>query len=362
MRKLLISLLREPIMRINNKFSSNPDKTKIYNALSKLFNNIIEDPGNKGLQIEFDNLKDKFIIFSDQHKGRRNGADDFTHSAANYIEALKFYNSRNFSFINLGDCEELWENHSLQIVEPNKEVFEAEKLFLHRNSFIKIFGNHDLYWTTSPLAKLELINIFGAEIKIYEGVILTTAIGDKKLHIFCTHGHQGDEKSDGNKLVKFFIANIWAPLQAYLKINPNEPSTNSFKKTIHNEIMYEWSATQKGTVLVTGHTHQPVFESLTHLEKLYRNMQIAQKNHDEILFADYDKQVRALERDFTLVTTDYLTTSPSYFNTGCCCFADGDITGIELEDGMIRLIKWEYDASRLSVRSVLDEKKLQELF
>ena len=31
---------------------------------------------------------------------------------------------------------------------------------------------------------------------------------------------------------------------------------------------------------------------------------------------------------------------PSYFNTGCCCFDDGDITGIELEGGLIKLVRW----------------------
>ena len=31
---------------------------------------------------------------------------------------------------------------------------------------------------------------------------------------------------------------------------------------------------------------------------------------------------------------------PCYFNTGCCCYDDGDITGIELVDGEIRLVRW----------------------
>jgi hypothetical protein len=31
---------------------------------------------------------------------------------------------------------------------------------------------------------------------------------------------------------------------------------------------------------------------------------------------------------------------PTYFNSGCCCFDDGTITGIEIGDGYIRLIKW----------------------
>jgi hypothetical protein len=38
---------------------------------------------------------------------------------------------------------------------------------------------------------------------------------------------------------------------------------------------------------------------------------------------------------------------PTYFNTGCCCFANGSITGIEIADGQIRLIKWNQDEGRV---------------
>jgi hypothetical protein len=35
--------------------------------------------------------------------------------------------------------------------------------------------------------------------------------------------------------------------------------------------------------------------------------------------------------------------TPCYFNTGCCSFGDGDITGIEIADGEIRLVRWPAD-------------------
>jgi len=34
---------------------------------------------------------------------------------------------------------------------------------------------------------------------------------------------------------------------------------------------------------------------------------------------------------------------PCYFNTGCCAFEDGDVTGIEIADGDIRLVRWPDD-------------------
>ena len=51
----------------------------------------------------------------------------------------------------------------------------------------------------------------------------------------------------------------------------------------------------------------------------------------------------------------------TYFNRGCCCFDDGDITGIEIEGGCIRLIKWKYDEKKESFREVLAESRLQNL-
>ena len=31
---------------------------------------------------------------------------------------------------------------------------------------------------------------------------------------------------------------------------------------------------------------------------------------------------------------------PSYFNSGCCAYSDGSITGIELSGGELRLVRW----------------------
>ncbi len=360
MRQFFQYLLRKPILWLSDKFASRPDKERIYNALSKLYNDIIAGRENKGPIISLSDFGGRFIIFSDQHKGNRNGADDFTIAAASYMAALEYYEKNDFCFINLGDCEELWENLFWQVKKAYEAVFELERKFLLKNAFIKIFGNHDLYWANDPLASFELENMYRQKIKVYEGVILAGEINNQPLQILCTHGHQGDANSDGNGLTKFFIARIWAPLQAYLRINPNEPSNNIYKKTLHNEIMYEWSATQKNMILITGHTHQPVFESLTHIERLHRQMRFAEAHKDEALVAKINEEVKTYQKRFDTLEADYTAIKPTYFNTGCCCFADGDITGIEIENGFIRLIKWQHKTAGSS-RIVLEEKALADL-
>ena len=310
--------------------SSNPDRARVFEALTKLKHKIRTSPGKKGLVIPFETQTDSFIIFSDQHKGVKNGADDFQLAESNYLAALDYYNSKGYHLVSLGDSEELWENTLAQVKKFNKDSFEAEKKFLESHRFTKIFGNHDLDWEINPLSDKELKEIYGAEIVALEGIVLEGTLNGKMFSFFCTHGHQGDLQSDGNLFSKFFISKIWAPLQAYLRINPNTPAYNVTLKTEHNRLMYEWSNDQKDVILITGHTHQPVFESLTHFERL-------QREQDKNLYKDV---------------------KPCYFNTGCCCFDDGDITGIEISDGSIKLVKWKLDGT-ISKRHELESTTIE---
>lgn len=361
MRRFFQWLLLKPVIWGAKKFSSKPEQERIFKALSKLYRNITRSPGKKGIVIPFELNTGRFIIFSDQHKGARNGADDFANAESNYLAALDFYNTNNYTFISLGDNEELWENTLNQVKKFNVATFEAEKKFLKRNAFIKVFGNHDLYWANDPLAAFQLKNIYDADLKIYEGIILPVDIDGKTLNIFCTHGHQGDAQSDGNWFSKFFVARIWGPLQGYLRINPNTPAYNNEEKTLHNDIMYKWSARFNNMILITGHTHQPVFKSLTLLERLYWEMQVAKRNKDEEKIKKLEQEIKRREKEFSSVSVDYLTMKPSYFNSGCCCFSDGDITGLEIENGYIRLIKWKSE-NQLSSRTVLEEIYLKDVF
>ncbi|MBI3717414.1 MAG: metallophosphoesterase [Sphingobacteriales bacterium] len=360
MRKFFQWLLRKPVNWLAEKFSSDPNRERIHTALSNLYKNIKENPGKKGLLLEL-NSNSRFIIFSDQHKGAKNGSDDFMFAEKNYLSALDYYNQNSFYFISLGDNEELWENTLFAVKKNNVLSFDKEKLFLHRKAFTKVFGNHDLYWNNDPFAGWQLKKIYDEEVKIYEGLILQSTISNKLLEIFLTHGHQGDAQSDGNKFSTWFVGTIWAPLQAYLDINPNTPAVSEQLKTVHNSMMYEWSAAQNNLLLITGHTHQPVFESLTHLERLYQQLALAINNNNIEERQRLQLEIVSRKHDYNHVDKNYHSAKPTYFNTGCCCFSDGDITGIEIADGMIRLIKWSYDENKNSVKSILEEIALEQL-
>ncbi|HEU4472110.1 MAG TPA: metallophosphoesterase [Flavisolibacter sp.] len=360
MREWLRNLLFKPVMWASNKFSSRPDRQRIFKSLSSLHDCIVKQEKKKGPVLSFDSERQKFIIFSDQHKGRKNGADDFMLCEPNYLAAMDYYFEKEYFFISLGDSEELWENTLSSIKNSQQPAFEREKRFFLSNRGIKIFGNHDLHWKNDPLAPLQLKEIYGCDIPIYEGVLLQTFVKNETVNILCAHGHQGDAVSDGNWFSKFFISKIWAPLQSLLRINPNTPAYDAQLKTAHNSIMYEWSAAQKNLFLITGHTHQPVFESLTHIERLYRQLLFASQVNDKGMMESLQGEIRARKFEYTTISPDYLGLKPTYFNAGCCCYSDGDITGIEIEKDCIRLIKW--NASKGSPqRIILEEAPMDEL-
>ncbi|RZL12717.1 MAG: metallophosphoesterase [Pedobacter sp.] len=358
MRKFLVKILTKPVLKLSERYNSRPNRSRIFKALSDLYNEIEKGNEKKGSIIEF-GPSDKFIIFSDQHKGARNYADDFILSEQNYLEALKWYNEEGFFFISLGDSEELWENTLAEVKKHNTKTFEAESTFLKRGSYYKVFGNHDLYWDNDPLAGINLESIYGEKVKIYEGAVLRTIIDGKQLDLLLTHGHQGDMQSDGNWFSKWFVSTIWAPLQSFLRINPNTPAYDNALKSIHNQMMYEWSTEQEKLMLITGHTHQPVFRSLTYLERLYHSLEQAKLNNDEKSIKELQHSLEDRIRKGEAAPI-FKAFKPGYFNSGCCCFLDGDITGIEIDNGSIRLIKWEYNAqSDLPERIILEETSLK---
>jgi UDP-2,3-diacylglucosamine pyrophosphatase LpxH len=353
-------LLFKPVQWGSKKFASRPDKARIFDSLDVLLSATKEDGNKKGWVVPFDIEKDKFIIFSDQHKGRKNGADDFMSCEPNYLAALDYYNLHDYNLVVLGDCEELWENLLFQVLDRYANVFDKYKQFVAKNKFYKIMGNHDLDWTNDPLTQLQIGSIFGRDITVYEAVLLQTTIEGEPLEIFCTHGHQGDRASDGNWFSKFFVSKIWAPLQALSGINPNTPAYDAQLKTLHNALMYEWSARHESLFLITGHTHQPVFESLTHIERLYRQLLFARKMQDGSMCRTLEGEIQMRKFQFTHISEEFLNLKPCYFNAGCCCFNDGDITGIEIEGKCIRLIKWKTSEGKPQ-RMVLEEASFEEL-
>ena len=123
------------VLWLSNRFASRPEKERVFEGLSKMMRGIENGKESKGVVVPFDSMNDRFIIFSDQHKGAKNGADDFMLCEPNYLAALDHYFRNNFQLIVLGDCEELWENTLSRVVKQQEPSFARYKEFSSNNRF-----------------------------------------------------------------------------------------------------------------------------------------------------------------------------------------------------------------------------------
>ena len=125
--------------------------------------------------------------------------------------------------------------------------------------------------------------------------------------------------------------------------------------------MYEWSATQNDLLFVSGHTHKPVFASLDHIDRLTKQLEKAKASSDAALVASITSELEKRQKEYAGKKVVKKMVKPTYFNSGCCCFPDGDLTGIEIDAGFLRLVKWKTGKEN-STRVVLEESPLFYLF
>ncbi len=330
-------ILRSTLTRLASKASA-PDKKEVFKSLSALLRKLNTKPGKRGLCLHVDFNADKFIIFSDHHKGNKDHGDDFAGNEKNYLAALDYYYRNQYNYINLGDSEELWKYKPEQVISKNITALQSEARFHKEKKYFKTFGNHDLNWKDPLEVYLWFKNIFIMPLPVWEGLLLKTTIDTKPLSIFLTHGHQGDKMSDNNIVSTWLVSHIWRPLQRYLEINVNTPAKDFVLRDRHNIMMYEWSSHKRNLLLITGHTHKPVFASG--------------------LYSDHPNNIIVKEDITVNYRRKYL--KPSYFNSGCCCYNDDDITGIEIAEGKISLIKWHWN-NNASSRVLLEEAELSKV-
>ncbi|NSL86844.1 metallophosphoesterase [Chitinophaga sp. Mgbs1] len=349
------------IIRLSDKLSSSPDREAVFASLTQLHNAILKGDRERGPVIHIDQSSARIIILSDQHKGGRDTADDFMKAADTYMAALDHYYQEGFTYINLGDCEELWENTPGTVIEKNRPPLLEEARFLQQKRYYRIFGNHDLEWHYLIPRQQFLKPLFGKKLKVYEGLILQTRYNDNDYRIFLAHGHQGDKRSDGNAFSKWFVAAIWTPLQRLLDIHPDTLAESFDLVDAHNIIMYQWSILYPRTLFISGHTHKPVFASLDHIDRLSKQLQKAASYGDTATVRHIEAELQRRQAEYAGKQLVKTMAHPTYFNTGCCCFNDGDITGIEIADGYIRLIKWSGKNGDFQ-RKVLEESPLYYLF
>lgn len=85
----------------------------------------------------------KYIIFSDQHRGDNSWADDFAHNQVLFFHALSDYLKKGYTYIELGDGDELWENTAEEVHGAHSHAIWLIRKFLKEGRLHVLWGNHD---------------------------------------------------------------------------------------------------------------------------------------------------------------------------------------------------------------------------
>jgi hypothetical protein len=140
---------------------------------------------------------EKIVIFSDHHKGNRDGADDFLACERAYNAALSYYHRQGYTLAVLGDVEELWEERPKTVLKAYPHTLGLEAKFHHSGRYLRFFGNHDDAWSHTDLVDKLLGPVLGEPLKVYEALIFHVRDEEAELgRLFLLHGHQGTLDSD----------------------------------------------------------------------------------------------------------------------------------------------------------------------
>ncbi len=328
-----------------------------------------------GNVLQHDIESDPLVIFSDQHKGSRDGADDFQVAEATYSQAITYYNRMAYTLLTLGDVEELWEEYPRPVIEAYPKIFALEAKFHAAGRYLRVWGNHDDQWRYPAQVQKHLEPIYGQQpLTVREGVLLNISNGSERLgKVFLVHGHQGTLDSDRFAwLSRVLVRYIWRPFQRLTRIPSNTPANDWRLRHSHNIALYRWSARQDKLILIAGHTHRPVFESVVDQKQLRHEIATTRSLLEDAPQQEkYRRELSQLEEElawtqraqqnqFALEQSDQAI-NPSYYNTGCCCYPDGSITGLELVAGEIRLVRWKVEDGK-GRRTVLARALLADVF
>lgn len=312
------------------------------------------------LRISDHQLKhERIIILSDVHKGdRKPGVDDFEHNEPVYCEALRYYLDNNYRLILNGDIEEGWKASYPAIIEAYESTaFALEREFARQDRYVRIYGNHDVEWANPQYVERYLKPALNYPVRVYPAALLGS-------RIFVVHGHQGDLHSDRRAwLSRRIVRYLWRPFQRTFGLTTNGTAGDTHIYQDRDHYLFEWANLNR-LLLIAGHTHRAIFRPFFMNEqfKVIRD-QLTNK-----MFGTTDPDLQsgllnAINRLNRLLKSlpDEQTTRPNvqtnYLNEGCCVYTDG-ISGIEIDQGEIRLIQWKNSASDANPRPSTAERKV----
>lgn len=209
-----------------------------YSRLNKAFEGVPRLPLNNCT---------KYVLFSDCHRGTGTSNDNFLKNQNLYFAALQHYYQSGYTYIELGDGDELWENRSLeQIIEIHGNVFWLLSRFRKQNRLYMLFGNHDMIKKNNNYTEKCCCT--------YPCCCGNNSYWEKQSLL---PGHQADLfNSTLWRLSRFLVRYLWKPLEHYGVLDPTSAAKNYTRKQKTEKRLHHW-AEQENHILIAGHTHRP---------------------------------------------------------------------------------------------------------
>lgn len=255
----------------------------------------------------------RIVCMSDCHRGVGNRGDNFLFNQNLFMAALQYYYDRCFTYIELGDGDELWENVGMKrIMEVHNDIFALMNRFYRQGRFLQLYGNHDRKKKAQGYIEKHCgvccvdcgcgdcgCRDCGCQwfegLRALEGIVLQDKDSGKE--ILLVHGHQGDFLNDTLWwFAAFMVRLVWRRLELLGVYDPTSTAKN-YKKRKNTEKKLESWAQDNQVMLIAGHTHRPVLP----------------------------QPGKGL-----------------YFNDGSCVHPRS-ITALEIENGALTLVKWSVE-------------------
>ena len=261
---------------------------------------------HRAKHLSIDN-RSKLVLMSDIHRGCGTGADAFAKNQTLYYTALRHYDREGYTYLELGDGDDLWQERRMGEIKAEYEhVFSLLAKLYQEGRFHMIYGNHDRVKRSAGWVRANLYSYIlradGVPQPLFPGIVVAEAVLLKHqqagLVFLLLHGHQADFFNDRLWwLARFLVRYLWKPLELVGFRNPFDAGKNPRRRTKVEQTLAGW-AEKEGITLIAGHTHRPTLPK------------------------------RAEGR---------------YINTGSAVHSRY-ITALEIENGALRLVKWEMAA------------------
>ncbi len=280
--------------------------------------------------------KDRIVIVSDLHMGDGGKTDDFARNSGVFLDALtNYYYPRGYTLLLNGDIEELLRHRLARIQKAWPAIYRLFDDFRRSGRLIRLRGNH------------EIVSNGDGSPERFDGDSVQLDIAGQRMLVF--HGHQGGTVNSGK--YNHIIGLVLRVFANTFRIGNRSIAHNSRKKYQLERQVYDFSFS-RGIVSIIGHTHRPLFESLSksetiayRIERLCRLYPRATENDRQRI----RKTIQYLKQEYVkhpaklrglLVDSLYGSiVTPCLFNAGCGIGKKG-MTALEIKNGKIFLVYW----------------------